>query len=169
MSGGVFKRCGCRDPQTGRSLESACPRLSERGHGSWYFDCPVATVRGRRERVRRGGYLTRRDAVAARDVLLNRSAEDRGVDAWTVGRWLRYWLTTRTSIRPSTLRSYTEHVELHLIPHLGRIRLGELTGRQVPQTPHKDQDRIATKLYGLLRTGAPPGTRTPNPRIKRVI
>jgi hypothetical protein len=23
-----------------------------------------------------------------------------------VARWLRYWLTTRTSIRPSTLRSY---------------------------------------------------------------
>jgi hypothetical protein len=86
-------------------------------------------VRGRRERVRRGGYLTRRDAAAARDALLHRSAEDRGVEAWTVGRWLRYWLTTRTSIRPSTLRSYTEHVERHLIPHLGRVRPGELTGR----------------------------------------
>jgi hypothetical protein len=111
--------------------------LSERGHGSWYFDCAVATVRGRRERVPRGGgYLTRRDAAAARDALLNRSAEDRGVDAWTVGRWLRYWLTTRTSIRPSTLRSYTEHVELHLIPHLGRIRLGELTARQVADMFH---------------------------------
>jgi hypothetical protein len=76
----VFKRCGCRHPQTGRTLDSACPQLPERGHGSWYFDCPVATVGGRRERVRRGGYLTRRDAVAARDALLHRSAEDRGVD-----------------------------------------------------------------------------------------
>jgi Phage integrase, N-terminal SAM-like domain len=134
MSGGVFKRCGCRHPQTGRSLDSACPRLSERGHGSWYFDRAVPTVRGRRERVRRGGYLTRRDAVVARDG--STPSEDHGVDAWTVGRWLRYWLTTRTSIRPSTLRSYTEHVELHLIPHLGRIRLGELTGRQVADMFH---------------------------------
>jgi len=41
---------------------------------------------GRRERVRRGDYLTRRDAVAARDALLNRSTDDCGVDAWTVGR-----------------------------------------------------------------------------------
>jgi hypothetical protein len=136
MSGGVFKRCGCRYPGSGRSLDSACPRLSERGHGSWYFDCPVASVRGRRERVCRDGHLTRRDAVAARDALLNRSDEDRGVDAWTVGRWLRYWLSTQTSIRPSTLRSYTEHVELHLIPHLGRIRLGELTGHQVADMFH---------------------------------
>jgi hypothetical protein len=110
--------------------------LSERGYGSWYFDCAVATVRGRRERVRRGGYLTRRDAITARDTLLNRAEESQGVDAWTVGRWLRYWLTTRTTIRPSTLRSYTEHVELHLIPHLGRVRLGELTGRQVADMFH---------------------------------
>ncbi len=70
------------------------------------------------------------------DTLLNRSDENVGADAWTVGRWPRYWLTTRTSIRPSTLRSYTEHVELHLIPHLGRIRLGELTGRQVADMFH---------------------------------
>ena len=96
----------------------------------------MATVGGRRERVRRGGYLTRREAVAARDALLYRSAEDRGVEAWTVDRWLRYWLTTRTSIRPSTLRSYTEHAERHLIPQLDRVRLGELTGRQVADMFH---------------------------------
>ncbi len=36
----------------------------------------------------------------------------------------------------------------------------------VPWTPHKDRDRITRKLYGLLTTGAPPGTRTPNPRFK---
>ena len=43
-----------------------------------------------------------------------------------VERWLRYWLTTRTRIRPVTLRSYQVHVENHLIPHLGRVRLSEL-------------------------------------------
>jgi hypothetical protein len=37
------------------------------------------------------------------------------------------------SLRPSTLRSYTEHVERHLVPCLGRIRLAELTGRDVAQ------------------------------------
>jgi hypothetical protein len=34
-------------------------------------------------------------------------------------RWLRYWLTTRRSIRPSTQRSYAEHMDNHLVPHLG--------------------------------------------------
>jgi hypothetical protein len=86
---------------------------------------------GRRERVRRGGYATRRGAEQARDELLERSRAERTTQTWTVARWLRHWLTTRTSIRPSTLRSYTEHVEHHLIPHVGRIRLGELTGRDV--------------------------------------
>jgi integrase len=37
----------------------------------------------------------------------------------------------------------------------------------VPHAPHKDQDRIGQRLYAQVRTGAPPGTRTPNPRIKR--
>jgi hypothetical protein len=44
------------------------------------------------------------------------------------------WLTTRASIRASTLHSYTEHVERHLIPYLGSVRLGELTGRHIAAT-----------------------------------
>jgi integrase len=40
-------------------------------------------------------------------------------------------LISRTSIRPSTLRSYQHHVDAHLIPHLGRLQLSELTGRHV--------------------------------------
>src|SRR6266498_5359938 len=85
---------------------------------SWQLVLPrsVATVWGRRERVRRGGYPSRTAAAAARDELLGRSPEECTTQAWTVGRWLRYWLATRTSIRPSTLRAYTEHVERHLLP-----------------------------------------------------
>src|SRR5262249_18977467 len=109
----------------------SCPRLGERGHGSWSFHCSVTTMFGGRERVRRGGFATRREAEAARDGLLERSRAKRTTATWTTGRWLRYWLSTRTSIRPSTLRSYTEHVERHLVPYLGGIRLGELTGRHV--------------------------------------
>jgi hypothetical protein len=119
--GAIVKRCGCREPGTRRRLGCRCPRLTERGHGRWYFHCCVATMFGGRERVRRGGFPTRRAAEDARDELLERSRAERTTQTWTVARWLRYWLTTRTSIRPSTLRSYTEHVDLHLIPHLGRI------------------------------------------------
>lgn len=145
--GGVYKRCGCRDPRTGRSMDSGCPRLPERDHGSWYVDSAVTAVPGRRGRVRRGGYLSRRDAVVARDAQLDH-VDGPTVEAWTVVRWLRYWLTTLTSIRPSTLRSYTEHVQRHLIPHLGRIPLGELTGRQVA-------DMITALAHAATRYGRP--------------
>jgi integrase len=127
---------------------------------------------GGRERVRRGGYLTRQAAEAARDELLERSRAERTTQTWTVARWLRYWLSTRTSIRPSTLRSYTEHVERHLIPHLGRIRLGELTGRDVagifaaltatatrygrpvtPSTLHRIRATLRSALNAAIRDG----------------
>jgi hypothetical protein len=55
-SPGVFKRCGCRDWATGRRLEKACPRLAERGHGTWYFHASAPNALGHAERVRRGGY-----------------------------------------------------------------------------------------------------------------
>jgi integrase len=122
--------------------------------------------------VRRGGYLTRREAVAARDAVLGRGDEGAVVEAWTVGRWLRYWLSTRTSIRPSTLRSYTEHVERHLIPHLGRIPLGKLTSRHItdmiaelgatdnrygrpptPSTLHRIRATLRSALNAAIREG----------------
>jgi hypothetical protein len=168
----VFKRCGCRDPHTRKRLEKACPRLGERGHGSWYFECTVSTMAGRRERARRGGFATRAAAVEARDALLSRSAEESTTVLWTVARWLRFWLSTRTSIRPSTLRSYAEHVETHLVPHVGSVRLGELTGREVaamfitlgstpnkrnklpsPSTLHRIRATLRSALNAAIREG----------------
>ena len=75
------------------------------------------------------------------------------METWTVARWLRYWLTTRTRIRPSTLRSYTDHVERHLIPGLGRIHLADLTGRDVT-APFAELAATPT------RTGTPPMSAT---------
>jgi len=53
----------CRHPDAGnwrgqgrRRLENSCARLSEQGHGTWYFHCSATNLLGRRERVRRGGY-----------------------------------------------------------------------------------------------------------------
>ncbi|HEV8274237.1 MAG TPA: hypothetical protein VGQ26_00855 [Streptosporangiaceae bacterium] len=75
--GVIVKRCGCVQPGTRRRQGRACPRLSERGHGSWYFHCSVTTMFGGWKRVRRGGYLTRQAAEAARDELLERSRAER--------------------------------------------------------------------------------------------
>jgi hypothetical protein len=50
-------------------------------------------------------------AKAARAQTLAESRERCAGRTWTVARWLRYWLTTRRSIRATTLHSYTVHVE----------------------------------------------------------
>ncbi|NJP30422.1 tyrosine-type recombinase/integrase [Micromonospora thermarum] len=127
-AGTIFKRCGCRDPY-GRRLEKACPRLRERNHGTWYFHCSARNVLGRFERIRRGGYPSQTAARQARQEWLSTTEADRTAQGWTVERWLRHWLDTRTKIRPTTRFHYTRDVEKILIPYLGRYRLTDLDTR----------------------------------------
>jgi hypothetical protein len=107
-------------------LEQSCPRLSERGHGTWYFHCSATNLLGRRERARRGGYPSQAAARQARNEFLAGSAADRTAEGWTVERWLRHWLDSRASIRPTTRFHYTRDVDTVLIPYLGRYRLADL-------------------------------------------
>lgn len=67
---------------------------------------------------------------------------------WTVARWPRFLLFTRRAIPASTLRFHTQYVERHLIPHLGRIRLAELTSRDIAAT-------VATLEQIQSRRGTP--------------
>jgi hypothetical protein len=130
-SGGIFKRCGCKDATTGRRLNKACPRLAERGHGTWYFHCSATNLLGRSERVRRGGYPSQAAARRARDEWPAQTGQERTARSWTVERWLRYWLSTRTSIRPTTKPHYTRDVKHFLIPYLGRLCLADLDTRRL--------------------------------------
>ena len=52
----------------------------------------VTTVGGRKARYRRGGFANQEDAVAARQAILDGPADEAAAGAWTVARWLRYWL-----------------------------------------------------------------------------
>ncbi|GAA2636513.1 phage integrase SAM-like domain-containing protein [Paractinoplanes durhamensis] len=123
--GVIFKRCGCRDADR-RRLEQSCPQLGERGHGTWYFHCSATNLLGGRERARRGGYPSQAAARQARDEFLSAGAADRTAQGWTVERWLRHWLDSRTSIRATTRFHYTRDVDAVLIPYLGRYRLADL-------------------------------------------
>ena len=100
---------------------------------------------GTRQQVWRSGFQTRREATAA----MHDEVEQRRSGAYvepskvTVGQFLAdQWLPGLVKIRPSTLRSYHSHVELYLVPGLGRIRLRELT------TP------LVNTFYAGLRSGA---------------
>jgi integrase len=53
-------------------------------------------------------------------------AGERTARSWTVQRWLRYWLSTRDNLRPTTLLHYTRDVEQVLIPWFGTLTLADL-------------------------------------------
>jgi len=127
--GCVYRRCGCTDPVTGRQYGRACPRLAAGGrHGSWYVRLELpAGLDGRRRRIRRGGYPSRKAAEAVLARLRASRPGDTSVRVLTVGDWLAHWLVSRTATAPSTVRGYAAHVRLYLTPYLGEVLLAEPT------------------------------------------
>ncbi|MCW2918674.1 MAG: integrase family protein [Actinomycetia bacterium] len=131
-TGQVYRRCGCTAPDTGKVLGGECPQLGRRGHGSWYVRLELpAGLDGRRRRIRRGGFATRKAAVEVLSRLRAPQPGDTTGGVLTVGDWLAHWLTARTSAATSTMRCYTGHVRLYLTPYLGNILLADLTVGQV--------------------------------------
>ncbi|MEU5847413.1 tyrosine-type recombinase/integrase [Saccharopolyspora shandongensis] len=56
-SGSVYKRCSCRNPETGKQYGKNCPKAKKKGHGSWSVkqELPPADD-GTRRYFRRTGY-----------------------------------------------------------------------------------------------------------------
>jgi len=128
MAGSVFKRCGCRDAD-GRRLEARCPELTSKGHGSWSYKVELpAGPGGKRRRVGKGGFATKRDAETSLTDLLDRVNKRTHVDAGrqSVAAYLEQWLAGKAALRSTTSRSYREHLDLYLLPALGHLRLADL-------------------------------------------
>ncbi|GAO08740.1 site-specific recombinase [Streptomyces lydicamycinicus] len=142
------RRCACQEPLVEddgtpildkggkpklRKLGAECPKLTQKGHGTWYFYFELeAGEGGRRQRVRRGGFATKdeakakaaevyRDVIGGADVLSNT----------TVGEDLRTWLKRKRSLARTTRHGYEEHITLYLEPHLGHIKRRDLKLRHV--------------------------------------
>jgi integrase len=127
--GSVYRRCGCRDENTGRLLGAHCPGLRDLKHGSWYFSADLPSAAGQRRRVRRGGFATQTAAAAALEALASPAAGPE--PGLSTGEWLGRWLESRVSLRTSTARSYAAHVRGYLVPYLGGIPLAALTAGDV--------------------------------------
>ncbi|MEE2038917.1 tyrosine-type recombinase/integrase [Nocardiopsis sp. CT-R113] len=74
--GRVFKRCGCRDENSGRALGVRCPKLRRQGgafnprHGDWGYQLELPrTTEGKRRQARRTGLETQEQAWEALDHL----------------------------------------------------------------------------------------------------
>ncbi|MEU4557443.1 tyrosine-type recombinase/integrase [Actinoplanes sp. NPDC023936] len=69
--GSITKRCGCKDPATGKRLNSVCPKLRRSGgswnpsHGSWGYQLELPVPPGRSRRVLRRSGFDDRDATRA--------------------------------------------------------------------------------------------------------
>jgi len=63
VKGSTGKRCGCRDPETGRQLGTRCPDLRKRHHGEHYLEVRIDTSEGRRK-LHRSGYGSNTEAEA---------------------------------------------------------------------------------------------------------
>lgn len=94
--------------------------------GRWYFIVDVRPPGGDRKQVRRRGFRTKDEAQ--RELNKVNSAVDEGrftaPTRATVEDYLTEWLATiEPTVRVSTHHSYSRNVRLHVLPHLGDLRL----------------------------------------------
>jgi hypothetical protein len=162
MKGSTFKRCGCREelpdgkPGKGKPLGDKCPALGKSSHGSGFYRADIGPdpLTGKRREQRKGGFRTAKEAQSAlaQVVAAVSTGEHRHDERLTVGEWLTAWLARKIEdgqndahggIRPSTAVMYRTYVEGTLIPHIGRLRLGELR--------HSHVERMLRDLHAGAR------------------
>jgi integrase len=124
------KRCGCRDEETGKQLGKNCPKLHGKNHGAWSYRIRIpAELRhliGGREFATGGGYPTAKKAQEAGEKVVARLRSEHEVTDVTVGEYLTKWLADKRRLRPSTARSYSDHIRMYFVPKLGHLQLDKL-------------------------------------------
>ena len=159
-----YRACSCRDPGTGRLLGKSCPELERPGHGSWYarYEAP-RTASQRRRQPRIGPYRTKKACSEALISVLGRLGqgvhmEDRRA---TFGDYLTRrlaWWESERELKPSTLASYREAIELYFRPGLGHVRLADL------------RDHHFRDLYAAMRLINRPGAgEQPSELLRRLL
>ncbi|HTT53851.1 MAG TPA: site-specific integrase [Streptosporangiaceae bacterium] len=63
--GRAYKRCGCKDPVTGRQLGERCPDLRKRHHGAWAIEVRIDTTARPAARLHRSGFTSSTEADKA--------------------------------------------------------------------------------------------------------
>lgn len=70
MTGSTFKRCACRNPQTGKQYGQSCPKTKQKRHGLWNLRQQTpARKDGTRRVFRRSRYASQAEAQADLDKL----------------------------------------------------------------------------------------------------
>lgn len=114
--------------------------------GTYTYQFEVPAPGGGRRFITKGGYSTKKAAEEALTCALAEYGRAPGAvvepSKMLLVDYLRNeWLPSRTRIKPTTRAGYLTCIERWIAPHLGHVRLCDLTPGQI------------TKMYGALRTG----------------
>jgi integrase len=127
-----YRECWCRDPHTGGLLGRGCSKLGQKGHGAWYaqYEAPRGAD-GRRRRPRIGPFPTKKAATHALADAIGRVRQGAHIEdrRTTFGEYLTRrlrWWESEAELKPSTLASYREAIELYFRPGLGHVRIVDL-------------------------------------------
>jgi len=88
-----------------------------------------------RRRTTKGGFRTQKECAAAMNKVLT-AVEEKSYTAPTKISLREYllkeWLPAiKATVRPSTYYSYSQHVECHILPHVGSVKLTDLSGARI--------------------------------------
>ncbi|MDQ1292834.1 MAG: hypothetical protein QG608_715, partial [Actinomycetota bacterium] len=125
MKGHTFKRCPCGPVHDDRGHRVNCSKK----HGTWVYVHELPPDEAcRRRQAKKGGFPTEKAARAAMNASIARVSAGNWVEypKITVAEYLDEWFAGKTLLRPSTRRSYGEHLVLYLKPGLGYLKLQEL-------------------------------------------
>jgi len=114
-------------------------RPAHRCRGPWALivDGP-RTLDGRRRQVTRSGFATKAAALAALNEERDRlQGCDPGAGRVKIADYLRSWLVSKRNLRPSSVALYRGHIDHHLVPALGHLRLGGLRAEHVDHFLHE--------------------------------
>ncbi|MFE9391178.1 tyrosine-type recombinase/integrase [Streptomyces sp. NPDC006784] len=144
-----YKACSCRDAETGRLLGKKCPDLAKKSHGKWYarYEAP-RSADGKRRQPRVGPFDTERECK--NELAKVMGGEATSASAWdnrklTLSEFLERrhaWRVTEMEagdLKPSTLESDREAIDLYYSPGLGHIKVVDL------------DDQHFRELYAAMR------------------
>ena len=146
------KRC----PKCSRvTSERRCP--TDGAVATWGFVLEAGKQNGKRRRIARRGFSTKREAQTAAHEI-EKSLDGLGPivpSAVTVAEWLDHWMQVRHSegIKASTLDSYRAIIDSRIKPSIGLIRLRDLTSLDI-------QKFYSSLLTHGLSTGSVKNTHT---------
>ena len=138
--------------------------------------CPACGGRLReteeRRRAIKAGFASRKEAQAAMAKVMV-AVEERSYVApsrLTVREYLtKEWLPAiESTVRPTTYRSYEQHVSFHIVPHIGSLKLEKVNGATLNALYAKlASRRQARRQARPLAPHGAPRPRLPAPRLPR--